>query len=110
MNRHKPQDQPHNSAPDFPALRDFFSAYLHQDFRDEYGSAPGAARAFCGDAQPEEFAAVCSEWVAWRKGLGNSSPEDIAAAVRRLGGTWQPQSSSDLDALERALSRTNQEL
>jgi len=26
-------------TPEFPALREFFAGYLHQDFRDEYGSA-----------------------------------------------------------------------
>jgi hypothetical protein len=41
-------------TPEFPALREFFSGYLHQDFHDEYGSAVGAAQAFRRDASDSE--------------------------------------------------------
>ena len=35
--------QPPIAAEDYPTLSEFFSAYLHQDFRNEYGSATKAA-------------------------------------------------------------------
>jgi hypothetical protein len=91
----------------FPALRGFFSAYLHQDFRDEYGSAAAAAAAFSNDAEPSEVAAVDREWKTWRAQLGKFSPAGAAAAIRKLGGAWQPLTPGDLDQLERALASGN---
>lgn len=91
--------------PSFMALRDFFSGYLHQDFRDEYGSAPAAAAAFCNDAQADELAATRKEWELWRKGLDAAAPDAAAIAVRELGGAWQPQNLADVDAVGRALNR-----
>jgi hypothetical protein len=91
------------SEHDFPALRDFFSGYLHQDFREEYSSAAQAGAAFCKDATHDQITAVQAEWKAWRitqEGLTSSAR---AAAIRKLGGAWQPRSNADLDALERAL-------
>ena len=62
----KPQQSrkgaPPFSAADFPALRSFLRGYLHQDMKDEYGSAVEAAREFCRDADAEERTAVAREW------------------------------------------------
>ena len=38
----------------YPALREFLPAYLHQDFMQEYGSAAEAAKAFLEDASGDE--------------------------------------------------------
>jgi CdiI immunity protein len=92
------------SARDFPALREFFSGYLHQDFPDEYGSAAGAAKAFRNDAGETEIEAVRREWKAWRAGLGKASPDDIAEAARKLGAAWQVERLEDLDHVETALN------
>jgi len=91
------------SATDFPALREFFSGYLHQDFQDEYGSAAGAAKAFRDDASETEIEAVRCEWKAWRAGLGKASTGKIARAARKLGAAWQPGVFEDLDSVETAL-------
>src|ERR1700746_1342517 len=90
--------------PAFMALRDFFSGYLHQDFRDEYGSAVAAAAAFCNDAQSDDLAAVRKEWNAWRKQLDRTARDAAATDIRKLGGAWQPQNLADLDAVGRALN------
>ena len=50
------------SAADFPALREFLRGYFHQDMVDEYGSAEGAARQFCKDADAGQRKAVAEEW------------------------------------------------
>jgi hypothetical protein len=50
------------SADDFPALRQFLRGYFHQDMADEYGSAEGAARQFCKDADAAQRKAVAEEW------------------------------------------------
>jgi CdiI immunity protein len=92
------------SAADFPALRGFFEGYLHQDFRDEYGSAAGAVQAFREDASDSELAAVRKEWKKWRAGLSSASMDEIAQATRKLGTAWQPQVAEDLDHVETALN------
>jgi hypothetical protein len=50
-------------------VREFFPGYLNQDFRDEYGSAVGAAQVFRRDASDSEVKAVRREWIAWRTEL-----------------------------------------
>ena len=47
---------------DFPALREFLRGYFHQDMADEYGSAEGAVRQFCRDADAGQRQAVAQEW------------------------------------------------
>jgi len=97
----KSGDEPKSA---FVALRAFFSGYLHQDFRDEYESAGAAASAFCREAAPDQLATVLREWSQWRKLLASASSEEIAVAIRRLGGAWQPASSADLDQIEQRLA------
>jgi hypothetical protein len=91
-------------VPEFPALREFFSGYLHQDFRDEYGSAAAAVEAFRRDASGTEIEAVRHEWKAWREKLGKTPVSEIAQAARKFGASWQPQGEDDLDAVETALT------
>lgn len=88
---------------EFPALRDFFSAYLHQDFVDEYGSVAGAVKGFLKDANKQEAAAVRSEWKKWRAQRKNRSLDQIQAEVRTLGGDWLPQSIEELAMVDEAL-------
>jgi len=59
--KHKKPAQEIPSA-DFPALRQFLRGYFHQDMADEYGSAEGAARQFCKDADAGQRKAVAEEW------------------------------------------------
>lgn len=92
-----------NYAQEFPALRGFFSGYLHQDFRDEYGSVAGAAKAFRNDASEAEVTAVQNEWKRWRATILNSSAHETGKALRQLGCFWQPQNSSEMDLLQEAI-------
>jgi hypothetical protein len=103
MTRAEKRKRTAKSKPEFPALRDFFSGYLHQDFQDEYGSAADAAKAFCADASDEEIATVRKEWKTWRSHLGNAPIERAASSLRSLGAAWQPQAREDLDSVETAL-------
>jgi hypothetical protein len=93
-----------NAASDFPALREFFSGYLHEDFHDEYGSVAGAAKAFRNDASDAEIEAVQNEWKFWRTPLAKASAAQLASEFRKLGASWQPQSQADLDELEKSLN------
>jgi hypothetical protein len=90
---------------DFAALREFFSAYLHEDFNDEYGSAAVAARAFVQDAGSEELATTQSQWQQWRdQSRGKQIPE-IQADIRKLGAAWLPETSEELDRVGAALNK-----
>jgi CdiI immunity protein len=105
MTSGKKTKDPTNAAPEFPALRDFLSGYLHQDFQDEYGSAVEAAKAFCGDASDWEIVAVRNEWNTWRIKLGNAPLTEIAGSLRALGAAWQPDRIEALDQLGLALGK-----
>ena len=59
----KPKPAAQSFSPDdFPGLRSFLRGYLHQDMKDEYGSAEEAAREFCSDAGDDERSAVAQQW------------------------------------------------
>ena len=103
MTADKKKKPAEKAALDFPALRDFFSGYLHEDFRDEYGSVTDAAKAFRKDASDGEIKAVQNEWKRWRAALGNCPTDEIAKVLRQLGSAWQPQSANDMDLLEEAI-------
>jgi len=92
--------------PQFPALREFFSGYLHQDFRHEYGSATGAAGAFRKDANAAEIQAVQNEWKIWRSTFKKSSLDEIAMALRQLGAAWQPRNERELDEVAKVLAQS----
>ena len=84
----------------FPALKEFFSGYLHEDFIDEYGSPPGAARAFRGDASPEESAQAGHEWARLRKILAGRSISEVQTSLQKLGGAWRPQDLDEFHTLD----------
>ena len=87
-------------ANEFPTLREFFSGYLHEDFNDEYGSAAAAARAFRGDASPEESAQAGQEWARLRKILTGQSMPEIQSSLQKLGGAWRPQDLDEFHSLD----------
>ncbi|MDP9339046.1 MAG: hypothetical protein M3P45_09280 [Acidobacteriota bacterium] len=105
MTRAKKPKAPVVSAADFPSLREFFSAYLHEDFGDEYGSAASAARAFLGDASLEEAATTCEEWSKLRKILSGRPMPEVHATLQKLGGAWRPVDMEELETLDAAFMR-----
>jgi hypothetical protein len=88
------------SVAEYPGLREFFSAYLHEDFRDEYGSAAGAARAFCEDASHPQARQARQEWARMRKSFTGRAIPEWQEALRKLGGSWQPQTEEELQSLD----------
>jgi hypothetical protein len=64
-------------ASQFPALRNFLRGYFHQDMKDEYGSAAGAARAFCKDASSADRAALNAEWSRFAEQTAGMSLDQI---------------------------------
>src|SRR6202166_1390905 len=89
---------------EFPVLKEFFSGYLHEDFNDEYGSAAIAARAFRGDASPEECAQACQEWAKLRKILTGRSIPEVQTSLQKLGGAWRPQDLDEFHSLDAAFT------
>ena len=100
----KTQGGPAISPSDYPGLREFFSGYLHEDFRDEYGSPSGAARAFKGDGSNDEIAQVRNEWGKLRSALRGKPITDFQDALRKLGSGWQPQEEEELSPMDNALA------
>jgi CdiI immunity protein len=100
----KTNPEPVPIAPeDYPTLGEFFSAYLHQDFRNEYGSATKAAKHYVTDASPDEVQTLRNEWQKFRVRLAGQPLPVIQAAVRKLGAAWLPDSEAALTQLDAAL-------
>jgi hypothetical protein len=88
----------------YPALRDFLSAYLHQDFGDEYGSAVGAVNAFVSEASGDEILQVKEEWQLLRNAFRGQPLREFEGALRRLGSGWAPLDEAELNSVEQILS------
>lgn len=96
------------NANEFPVLKEFFSGYLHEDFNDEYGSAVSAARAFRGDASPEESAQACQEWSKLRKILSGRPIPELQASLEKLGGAWRPLDLAAFHSLDAIFASKSQ--
>jgi hypothetical protein len=97
------EEKPFDPA-DYPALREFFPAYLHQDFVEEYGSAVEAVKGFLADASGDEILQVKEEWKELRSGLRGRPFQEIHRAFDRLGSSWVPENDADLKELDEILS------
>jgi hypothetical protein len=73
----------------FPALREFFRGYLHQDTLAEYGGALAAAAQFRADASDHQTAAVQREFAQLRQTSGNDDLAAINAEIERHGAAYQ---------------------
>jgi hypothetical protein len=105
MNHEHAQARKPFDPADYPALREFFPAYLHQDFGAEYGSAAAAVKGFLADASGDEILQVKEEWQVLRNTLHGRSFQEIREALGRLGSAWVPESEAELKELDEILSR-----
>jgi hypothetical protein len=101
---HPPEKKPFDPA-DFPALREFFPAYLHQDFAEEYGSAVAAVKSFVADASGDEILEVKDEWKLFRTAFRGRPLKEVQAALEQLGSAWLPENEAQLEGLDEILSR-----
>jgi hypothetical protein len=74
---------------DFPALREFFRGYLHQDTLATYGGALAAGAEFRADADAAQTSAVQREFTDFRAAIPNDDLSAINAAVERHGAAYQ---------------------
>jgi CdiI immunity protein len=103
MTRGKKRSSAAFDPDEFPTLKEFFSGYLHEDFVDEYGSAAGAVRAFCGDASPDEAAQASEEWKKLREILAGRPIPELQGALQKLGGAWRPADLEEFQAVDAVL-------
>ena len=96
-----------STADAFPALAQFLSGYLHEDFMLDHKTPEGARDAFLKDANARERAAVqkdldrflaTSETLAWT---------NVRADFGALGGAWTPKSKAALAAFARGFQSTS---
>jgi contact-dependent growth inhibition (CDI) system CdiI-like immunity protein len=102
-------EHPHEKKPfdpaDYPSLREFFPAYLHQDFGDEYGSAEHAVKGFLADASGDEILQVKDEWKLFRAAIRGRPLTEIQRALEQLGSAWLPENEAQLEGVDEILSR-----
>jgi hypothetical protein len=100
---HIDAERPFDPA-NFPALREFFPAYLHQDFGEEYDSAEDAVKGFLSEASGDEILEVKEEWKQFRAAIRSRSLEEIRAALQQLGSAWWPETEGQLKSLDEILT------
>jgi hypothetical protein len=105
MTHKDPKEKKPFDPADFPALREFFSAYFHQDFVEEYGSAETAVKNFLADASGDEILQVKEEWKVFRGASRDCPFEESRAALQKLGSAWSPEDEEQLEHLDEILSR-----
>ena len=90
------------SAPDrFPALTQFLSGYLHQDFVLDHKTPEGARDAFLNDANARERAAVADEFERFLATAETLSWTAARTGFSALGGAWTPKSRAALNDFAR---------
>ena len=88
-------------AADFPELQRVFTAYLHEDFVEEYDTPASAVRAFLEEADAGERARFRKEA---KQFLAATETYDLArlrTLLSRLGSRWVPPTRDAVIALLR---------
>lgn len=83
----------------YPLVHKFFRGYLHQDFPEEYGSVPGAVRAFKDDVGPAEYATFAEQWSQFVNEIHDWPISEIGLIVSdNLGASWNVTSRAELQS------------
>ena len=90
-----------SAADRFPALTQFLSGYLHQDFVLDHKTPEGARDAFLKDANARERAAVAGEFEQFLSSGQTLSWADLRTGFSALGGAWTPKSRAALNDFAR---------
>ena len=86
-------------ASDFPELQRIFSAYLHEDFLEEYDTPAAAVRAFLADADAGERARFRKEAKRFLAVTAAYDLPKLRTLLSRLGSRWTAPSREALIAL-----------
>ena len=87
-------------AADYPALREFFPAYLHQDFAEEYDTAEEAVKGFLSEASGDEILQVQEEWKLFLAVMHGRPFPEVKAALHELGSAWSPENEQEWKSVE----------
>jgi hypothetical protein len=98
------------NAADFPVLRIFCRGYLHQDMKDEYGSAVEAVRAFCSESSPDERVALATEWARFIKQTKALPHQQINKLFTGTLGSSYSLRADDMESISQLLSKAKQKL
>ncbi|HTU99269.1 MAG TPA: hypothetical protein VMF13_01940 [Luteitalea sp.] len=94
----------YKSARRWEQLELLLGGYLHQDFTVEHGGAPGAVRARLATAPHDDQLALSSEWRTFLNVTAGMNRATRSAVLRDIaGGSWDPQSDEEFDAVSRVL-------
>jgi hypothetical protein len=92
-------------AASFPALRDIFRAYLHEDYQLEHGNANAAVLAFLSLASAAERANASHEAKRLAKRLAGLDLKEVREIVStQIGGAWHPASLGELARVLKTLA------
>jgi len=105
MNEQRHAETKRLDPADYPMLRDFLPAYLHQDFGEEYGSVAEAVKGFLSEASGDEILQVKEEWKLFRRSFAFRPFGEIQAALGHLGSAWVPQNEAELTEVDEVLER-----
>lgn len=98
------------SAENFPHLTSFARGYLHEDYKEEHGSAIGAMDEFCYVAHKRERDSLKREFEAFLKFAENRTFEKVRNWwTRDLGSGWLPPDKKALLALQALLNQADKD-
>jgi hypothetical protein len=95
------------TADEFPALSQFLSGYLHEDFVLDHKTPEGARDAFLKDANARERAAVQKEIQQFLTNSATLTWTDARTGFGALGGAWTPKSRAALEAFARGFQASS---
>lgn len=89
----------------YPALREAFRGYLHEDWTTEYADSEDAARAFRRDAADDEARAVAAEAKKLRAAIAGMEVRDLRKLLGAgFGSGWRPSTAAEADKVLRLLA------
>lgn len=82
----------------YPALREAFRGYLHEDWTTEYADSEDAARAFRRDAADDQAKAVAAEAKRLRAALAGVEVRELRKLFGAgFGSGWRPSTAAEAD-------------
>lgn len=89
----------------YPAIREAFRGYLHEDWTTEYADSEDAARAFRRDAAEDQSKAVAAEAKKLRAALAGMEVRDLRKLLGAgFGSGWRPSTAAEADRVLRILA------
>ena len=89
----------------YPAIREAFRGYLHEDWTNEYADSEDAVRAFRRDAGEDETKAVAVEAKKLRAAVVGMEVRDLRKLLGAgFGSGWRPSTAAEADRVLKFLA------